>query len=393
MRANVEVYNYLNEIYKELAGLDKEVKLHQRKVVIFGVNDYTGYLCKWLRTNNITVEYLLDNDSSKWGKLVEDVVIISPYELQKPDASIFVLIYSAHYEAMRQQLEQFGYTKEQIYFIRSFNHKNKLRAFPIKQGNWYIPSLSEVQRRTLEVLEYVIKVCEENGIRYYMAFGTLLGAVRHQGMIPWDDDVDLFMLMPDFWKFCDIMTKDEHYGIWSTYTQNEEAPSVDCIAKIMDLGTMAATNWNPLSLNSHIAVDIFPLGGYPSDKREQEQFWNELQEIAYMWYYFVVNNYGTSLYSYKVHTRMAKKMKNIMNRYDYDTSEYVGHLSCSPFPSLLTKKSFYDNCVRLSYDSKQLPAPSNYKEILSGYYGDYMSFPPLEKRQPEHFFDCKIRYD
>ena len=53
----------------------------------------------------------------------------------------------------------------------------------------------------------------------------------------------------------------------------------------------------------------------------------------------------------------------------------------------------YDPVVRLSYDSKQLPAPSNYKEILSGYYGDYMSFPPLEKRQPEHFFDCKIHYD
>ena len=125
-------------------------------------------------------------------------------------------------------------------------------------------SLEEIKRIELGILEYLHQVCEKHDIKYFIDFGTLLGAVRHKGFIPWDDDMDICMLREDYEKLQDylIANPDERYEVMS-YKNNLNY--VYPFMKVQDNQTYLLEEDVRIDSNMGIYVDIFPVDGYEDD--------------------------------------------------------------------------------------------------------------------------------
>ena len=124
-----------------------------------------------------------------------------------------------------------------------------------------IPS-EEIKKIEISILDYIASVCEENNIGYYLAYGTLLGAIRHHGFIPWDDDIDIYMLREDYMKFIEIAKEHIHhrYKLLSIYNDDDYYYE---FAKVVDSNTKLKINNVKQIKKEGVWVDIFPLDNVP----------------------------------------------------------------------------------------------------------------------------------
>lgn len=139
--------------------------------------------------------------------------------------------------------------------------------------------LRKVQLTQLEIAKEIRRVCEENGIRYYLAAGTFLGAVRHGGFIPWDDDMDIGMLREDYEKFCRIAPEKlkPEYTFQNWYTDpNYSLP----FGKVLKRNTLYLEGKKSRQLKENgFYVDIFPVDNVPQEKESREKLAAELLKI------------------------------------------------------------------------------------------------------------------
>jgi len=139
--------------------------------------------------------------------------------------------------------------------------------------------LRKVQLTQLEIAREIKRVCEENDIAYFLSDGSFLGAVRHQGFIPWDDDMDMAMPRKDYEKFCRIAPEKlkKEYCLQSWYTDpNYGLP----FAKVMKRGTVYLESKKTRRLQENgFYVDIFPVDNMPEAPKEQTAHWNRLLSI------------------------------------------------------------------------------------------------------------------
>lgn len=251
----------------------------------------------------------------------------------------------------------------------------------------------------LNILKHIKKVCEENSIRYTLFFGTLLGAVRHQGFIPWDDDIDIGVPMPDYLRLMDILEND------NTYLLKYDIKDRDYTyfhAKLTDPKTIAFEANKPRKPEIGIWVDIFPISGIPEDipiKDYLTSLDNANKQVSFSigsyW------RYDSSLLKRMIKTlirwpkalcmkvRGEKYWKACRRRLyllrDYDNAERVGIV-----PTIYGEKSIYpaqlfERFTMLKFEDEEFSVVEEYDKLLRLCYGDYMVLPPVEKRKPEHF--------
>lgn len=248
-------------------------------------------------------------------------------------------------------------------------------------------SLRELQLVELNVLEKFDAFCAEHNINYTLVGGTLLGAVRHKGFIPWDDDVDVGMPRPDYERFYELL-KDNNFVL----------PSFPNIILIPDRGAEGKLPFLKLvdtdySINSSEAVgsdnvwiDIIPIDGYPDTLKQTKKYCKKLK-----WYRrIIVYNISSykrkkgfmrivaALFSVYAHmygkARAQKKMQRLIAKYPYDSSEFVGCATWGMYGvGERIKKSGLEQCVKLQFENDTLSAMSNWDEYLTGIYGDYMT--------------------
>lgn len=254
--------------------------------------------------------------------------------------------------------------------------------------------LRKLQLTQLEILTEVVRICHSNKLRYYLIGGTLLGAIRHKGFIPWDDDLDIAMPRKDFVKFISICPSELnscYFLHYYTADFNYYLP----FAKVRKNGTLySEPALKNLQCHKGIFIDIFPIDNAPH-KYSIIQFIQAkiMKFISALKLYKIgitkkpsnklkIAAFFTSKMSMRKLSIIEEKIMTLYNK--KQTKYYVNLGSNYNFKKQTFEKDIYDEPVLVMFEKKQFYAPKNWEFILKQIYGDYMKLPPVEKRGKRH---------
>lgn len=262
-------------------------------------------------------------------------------------------------------------------------------------------SLKTLQSRLTELLHRVHLICEENGIRYTMMGGTLIGAVRHQGFIPWDDDIDIGMPYEDYKKFIDVVTSHKYEGLAFGIPGKTE-DYFQTFVKVFDTTTTLKENNRTKSKPKGIFIDVFPLTFVGDTKYEifcnvrKFRFWRDVLTrkdyhlckgwfVLVEWMYVLLGKFLSSDLSLKriraLYEKLATKKTLMMADLDGNNKGIV--------PAYL-----FDEFTLYGFGNYQFYGMKQADEYLRDVFGDYMKLPPENQRAPHHieFMDLNKSY-
>lgn len=256
-------------------------------------------------------------------------------------------------------------------------------------------SLSECKEISLDILLKVASFCDKNNLKYYIMGGTLLGAVRHGGFIPWDDDIDIMMPRPDYEVFISSF-EDDRYKVFKSTEGRYSYSKVYDTKTIKYEDNMDNRVFKPLGVD----IDIFVLDGIVNDEKEMLKIYKKIVFLEKLLHlstqpFFYRKSLIKAFYRIIARIisgkRIVKAMEKLEQTYNYNDCEYIIRMRSSPngFTGILPK-SDYDDAVELKFEQYYFKAPKEYKKWLTIYYGDYMKIPPEEKRVP-HLSECYWR--
>lgn len=269
-------------------------------------------------------------------------------------------------------------------FVNRKKHVTKYRR---------IKSLREVQMIEFEILNEFKKFCDKHNIKYYLVGGTLLGAVRHKGFIPWDDDIDVGILRNDYDKLLKLLKKDPTIGSKKYLAKYPgDGESYFPFIKIVDTSTAVFGNFRG---KMHLWIDVFPMDYLCDTKTERKQVFERLWRYRYClgistqtWKQCFADHHkfpflqlirwlclcliGPQYYMHKIndkkyHGRQGKK--------------YVGDLvwQFDPEKDKYRVEDFVEQ-IELEFEGELFTAPVGFDAMLTNFYGDYMTPPPEHKR-------------
>ena len=175
-------------VEKNLKNLLQTCDLKERKLVLFGITEATSVAIDFLKKQGLKIYAVIDNNPTRRNFIDSNISVCAPEELLSAyDDEVLVLIGTPYFDEMSNQLIKLGYDKEK-HIYQFFDPR-------VEQKKYEISGLKEVsedesKKIQFEILKYIHDICEENNLQYFLAYGSLLGAVRHSGFIPWDDDID-----------------------------------------------------------------------------------------------------------------------------------------------------------------------------------------------------------
>ena len=260
--------------------------------------------------------------------------------------------------------------------------------------------LRDLQLAELEILKEFIRVCKELNLKYYLYAGTLLGCIRHQGFIPWDDDIDVCMPRKDYEMFLEKGQEilKEKYFLQSYKTEPEYTLN---FAKIRNSETtFIESSVRNSNINHGLYIDIFPLDGYSPKKK----FYNWKMDIIYKLHRTHISKQYTFerrktlkakilykvtdiIYKSKTITQILERENKIAQKQDINKCTYVStheYIVKTPKELCVPKEYFKEGITKI-FEGIEVNVPINYDEYLKILYGDYMQLPPEEKRIPHHY--------
>lgn len=261
----------------------------------------------------------------------------------------------------------------------------------------YINDLRKTQKLELEIAKEIKRVCEKNNISYFLEGGTLLGAVRHKGFIPWDDDLDIGMQRGEYEKFLEVCKKDLNKNFFiQTYQTDSFYGNFFAKVRLRNTHFVENISQNILA-NDGIYVDIFPYDFVTSNKSILKK---NIKRI----------NYLTNIYRYKKKYKMWNN--DIVHKLYYVLCKFLGlFYSCKEIESKITqiicqkcddqlpfiinyfdatrKKTFMSikgttNLVNSKFEDSIFQIPADSEDYLVRTYGDYMKLPPENERYNRH---------
>lgn len=256
----------------------------------------------------------------------------------------------------------------------------------------------DLQLAELSILQEFLKICEKYHLRYFMLGGTFLGAIRHKGFIPWDDDIDIGMPRQDYEKFILLSNKlPQNLGILNfKTTEKYDNYIIKIIDKSIKFKRTDTLNENKIF---NLWIDIFPLDGMPSNyfsmkihkfkllftrlllqyskfktgvniKKKRNFLESLLIKFGFIFTKFIKLDSKKQLY----------KLDKLLKKYDYESSKFVvNFMGAYKFKEMFEKK-IYDETAEYEFEDLRLIAPKNYDKVLTQMYGDYMKLPDENQR-------------
>ena len=247
----------------------------------------------------------------------------------------------------------------------------------------------ELKDIQLEILCNVTEFCEKHGLRYFLAYGTLLGAIRHKGYIPWDDDIDIHMPRPDYERFLQEYNSTSECNI---AVSQEVTPGYRvAFAKVYRKGTIVREfHFKPDVFG--VYIDIFPLDGYEGEKQARKC--GEMRRFMHVKNSIFLPQMPLARKLRLAVTKlmllpfgmpfMLRRIKRIATRREYDSSSVV----FSSYSRFAWKEYFpreiFDNYIMVEFEGRAFRAPHDCDIYLRALYGDYMTLPPVEKQVSHH---------
>ena len=264
-------------------------------------------------------------------------------------------------------------------------------------------SVEEIKNKELEILVFFHEYCEKNKMKYWLTAGSLIGAIRHKGFIPWDDDIDVGMPREDYMRLIEKYPKEGINGLKLLNTINQK----DCpitFSKLYDVNTIKKDDEVEEKYQKYgVDIDIFP---YDFSPRNHVKFkWVYMhQYIRFKFFLGIVGKYRKERSTMKsilkkifmfvcktlayFHIISADKISIKMNKtaMKYKSGEYL-YESMQPSKIFIADyaKSFsFSELILCDFENKKFYIPKGYDEVLRSSYGDYLILPPIEKRTTHH---------
>lgn len=263
-------------------------------------------------------------------------------------------------------------------------------------------SVEKIQSVLRKMFFTFVDICEKHQLKYYLIDGSLLGAVRHKGFIPWDDDIDVAMPRPDYEKFCQIADRELPSNIYFiSYEKSLKGKYFGEIAHLFCKDLKLETEYFDRKITTDIWMDIMIMYGMPNSSLRRR--------IHYGRYYFCkglarmgrISNIGKRQYSIceKKLITLARKVDlskiinteklllhsvSILKEYDYEQSEYIVVVPSEYGMSEIMPKKYYTQERFGEFEGKTILIAGEAEKILASLYGDYMKLPSIEKRVCKH---------
>lgn len=252
-------------------------------------------------------------------------------------------------------------------------------------------ALDEQKKLQFDILCDVHDFCVKHGIIYFLSSGTLIGAIRHQGFIPWDDDIDIAMPRKDYDLFFQLYTSKYYQAM--NLEIDSEWPYI--MGKVYDTRTMLQERYKKCK-GLGVFIDIFPLDGLPGKKLIR---YMHLRVIFALRYLSEAKTFPASesanLLKYVYHklfqlimlpisnARLLHWLNGLIRKYNWDEASYVASLA-SLTERKPCKKSCFEYVELKKFELGMFYVPCGYDEWLRLVFGDYMQLPPVEQRVPKH---------
>lgn len=261
--------------------------------------------------------------------------------------------------------------------------------------------LKKVQNIQLEILVELDKICKTYNINYFIFYGTLIGAVRHKGFIPWDDDIDIVLLRNDYEKLIKILNKELPQNMY-LHTKYNDKKNYSNIAKIRMKNTYMYEKQNKRKHHSGIFIDLLPLDYVSENEMVRKKHFKKVN----IYHRLKSSHLKVELslkYPIKSILRILKKafkvipLRVYVNKIDKLSQKHnkvpTRKVACFAWGEnkITHNKSDFDDITFLEFEGVNVMAPKNFDKLLKETYGDYMKLPPIEERVPSHV--TKISFD
>lgn len=248
----------------------------------------------------------------------------------------------------------------------------------------------ECREGMLSILEYIDILCNQNNLSYSIMYGTLIGAIRHGGMIPWDDDIDIAMKRDDYIKLINIINNNDDCKYKIITWENDKKYCLPW-GKVIDTSTVLNEKGKIISDNYGLFVDILPYDLIPNKFRRLMYFKRRIIFFFIKSFNFDKNYKNVRFYYFKYIRNKISRLfgKNFFfKKYDklcrkYNDKKNYSYSACPYMFKKLKKIEIkeFNHIKRINFEGKKVNAFENYDMILKEYYGDYMTPPPKKDRQ------------
>lgn len=253
--------------------------------------------------------------------------------------------------------------------------------------------MNEMQKRLLDIFKWLIGFLEKNNIRYYAIGGTMLGAVRHKGFIPWDDDIDIAIPRRDYEKLIALFDKQiDHYVLESP--QKSDPDYCYNYAKVYDINTTLIEKAKK-SIIRGLYIDIFPLDGIGDDYKKSLRNYKSIDKKNMLlamkltgfrkgrkWWKNLASFVG---YALPINCKKtARKIDTMCSKHDFDESLFVGNLVSTYRSREIMKKEIFGTPTAYSFEGLKITGPEKFDDYLTTLFGNWRELPPAEKRVSAH---------